>query len=134
MPYTLWVYQPPSLEEHGDAIDLRCLQFIAFGVGLLLVHVCAAMLGLALAATCARLGPLSVCARGRYLCALGAAICVRLGPLSVCIWGAICARLGPLSVCVWGRYLCAVGAAIFVRRFWCEVSGCQVYCNGVDVS
>ena len=119
LPYTLWVYQPPSLEEHGDAIDLRCLQFIVFGVGLLLVHVCAAMLGLALAATCARLGPLPVCAWGRYLCALGAAICV---------------RLGPLSVCAWGRYLCAVGAAIFVRRFWCEVSGCQVYCNGVDVS
>jgi len=86
--------------------------------------------------------PLLVRAWGRYLCALWAAICVRLGPLSVCAWGrylcafgaAICARLGPLSVCVWGRYLCAVGAAIFVRRFWCEVSGCQVYCNGVDVS
>ena len=66
------------------------------------------MLGLVLAATCARLGPLSVCARGRYLCALGAAICVRLGPLSVRAWGrylcafraVICVRLGPLSLCV----------------------------------
>ncbi|QCD83038.1 hypothetical protein DEO72_LG2g3381 [Vigna unguiculata] len=102
--------------------------------GPLSVCVRAAMLGLALAAICVRLGPLPVCAWGRYLCAFRAAICVRLGPLSVCAWGrylcalgaAICVRLGPLSVCAWGRYVCAL--------LRCEVSGCQVYCNGVDVS